>query len=666
MLNSIFQKRARRREYLPLTKEQVETNRSPDKKWSVVKSLLMLLIMSQSQAYAHHEGNGADAAFEEQLAAAGARSIVSCYAVMSQEVYYPHEGGKQLCDGNQGSQSVASRDNRNNMNAWYVLEKPANVGHLLRFWQRTSPDGKRRELAIANRGSDDGGDWVRDGQSQLPAVSPKNNAISNMASNGQIPNINRGKFEPGFHSRVMNIAPYIDDYLKRLEDWQSRDSERRIGVKVVGHSLGAAISSQVGTYVANRYWTRSDRDVEIIAYSSPKAMTKKMAAAVRNAASTCNFNVHIFNNSKDVVTKLPVGAHQIYGDTHIDSNPPEHCIYQGGYTTSVGAQGGYYKKTTGIGSWVSERVKGGSGLTFILNRHGLAQWTLGDPDEHLTKTANATAAGWFPHHELGADNPSTIARRLGSTEGTFIASLESAHGKYVKAKKKGGRNVMADTSRRRTNARFRFVPDTHDCVRHGTAVTLSTIDSTRHFLRANNGNVDARLLGTIDADDSMSFTVINHTSRSGCIKENDQISLQAYDGRHVVAEPDGRLLANRDNIGAWEKFHVRSVYNSTHMEDYNLDLGGGGEGRVVTVEAQHPVHNNGVFYNLSHGEGVPVFGSNNSYKHYSLMNGWALYYYEGNNYTGQHYCYDSTSGTVPSSIRYRINSARVYVGACYD
>ncbi|GEM_PF-7086761 len=665
MPKCIFQKTTRR-EYLPLTKEQVQTNRSPDRKWSVVKSLLVLSIMSQSQAYAHHEGgNGADSAFEEQLAAARARSIVSCYSEMSQEAYDPYEGGATLC-ADTGS-GLISRDTRNFMGTWHVLQKPDNYEEFLRFWQRTSPDGKRRELAIANRGSASGGDWLRDFQSGTPAVRPKNNAISDMASNPQIPNIMLGKFEPGFHNRTMNIAPYIAPYLEELEDWQSRDSERRIGVKVVGHSLGAAISTQVGTYVANRYWTRADRDVEIIAYSSPKATSKTMAAAIRNAAASCNFNVHVFNNSKDAVTAAPPLAAQIYGDTHVDIDPPEHCKYSGGYTASVGAQGGYFKKTTGVVGYVKQRATDLTGVTFALNRHGLPQWTLGDPDEHLTITGDAIAASWFPHHELGAENPTAIARRLGSTEGTFIASLLGHHGKYVKAKKKGGSDVMADTLKTRTNARFRFVPDNHDCVRHGTPVTISTIDSTRHFLRAVNGNVDARILGTIDSDDSMGFTVINHTSRNGCIKENDQISLQAYDGRHVVAEPDGRLLANRDNIGAWEKFRIKKLRGATDMEDYNLDLGGGGEGRVVSLEAQHPVHNNGVFYNLGHGEGVPVFGSNNSYKHFSLQDGWVLYYYEGNNYSGERYCYDSTSGTVPSSIRYRINSARVYVGeGCYD
>jgi hypothetical protein len=119
-------------------------------------------------------------------------------------------------------------------------------------------------------------------------------------------------------------------------------------------------------------------------------------------------------------------------------------------------------------------------------------------------------------------------------------------------------------------------------------------------------------------------------------------------------------------MGPWEKFRVRNVRDSIDMEDHNLDVGGGGEGLAVRVNFKDPTRNSKVRYNLRHGTGVAKLGRLIANGHSELQDGWVLYYYEDENYSGKRYCFDS-NGKIPRYLRSRINSARVYVGeGCYD
>jgi len=51
------------------------------------------------------------------------------------------------------------------------------------------------------------------------------------------------------------------------------------------------------------------------------------------------------------------------------------------------------------------------------------------------------------------------------------------------------------------------------------------------------------------------------------LKMNDLISLKSHHGKYLVAEADGRLNANRDRIGSWEKFTILDPNNTASTRE---------------------------------------------------------------------------------------------------
>lgn len=489
--------------------------------------------------------------------------ITSCYARLAQIAYESPANATRLCNSSQ------SKDNRNGMGAWefHTSWQPttASQAAILQIWQRTS--AARVEIAIVLRGSSSFGDWVQDLKSQgFIAQTAQDNAISNLSSNLRLPNTGGlRRFHAGFIARANNLAPVIDQRL----DWAEAPANlqgRDLGVKVVGHSLGAAAATIVGTYVANRYWDNpSARDVEVFAYNSPMATNGDMAYMIRNAGSYCRFNVHVFNNSADVVSMVPTPARHIYSGVKINYDPPEGCRYEGHYTAHFGRQ----DDSEGLSGWVWNKIASANPISFALNRHAISQWILEESTSHIARTDLEVAERWLPDRDIGSNSTPHNNTRPDSVEGVFTAMLISDHFKFVTAEGNGGGDVTSNRTTGSTWERFRFIPENPNCVEHGDHVVLATTGSNgEFFFRANAGRLDARATAAT-LDQRSSFTLLNHTSQTGCLREWDSISLRAHDGRYVSAQPGGAMLVDRTVLGPWEEFSVYDPHNIIPRGGYN-------------------------------------------------------------------------------------------------
>jgi len=64
------------------------------------------------------------------------------------------------------------------------------------------------------------------------------------------------------------------------------------------------------------------------------------------------------------------------------------------------------------------------------------------------------------------------------------------------------------------------------------------------------------------------------------LKMNDLISLKSYHGKYLVAEADGRLNANRDQVGPWEKFTILDPNNTASTREVRY-------GDVISLRSYH-------------------------------------------------------------------------------
>ena len=147
------------------------------------------------------------------------------------------------------------------------------------------------------------------------------------------------KANAGFYARVENLAPAVHAKLQELDNWLAADrANRSIGVKLSGHSLGAAAASIASYYVANRYLNEAKADVELFAFNSPVIANTDLAKDINQRASTCNYNIHIFNNHADIVSKIPRPgqAIELLSESHNPGNQfaDEECQYVKGVRVS--------------------------------------------------------------------------------------------------------------------------------------------------------------------------------------------------------------------------------------------------------------------------------------------------------------------------------------------
>lgn len=500
------------------------------------------------------------------------KRIVSCYARLAQAAYETPTSGQIECN------TAQIADNRNGMAAgWRFYDnwqpETASQRAILQFWRRSS--GTREELAIVLRGTDmtNMGDIVQDLKSQgFLAQTAQDNAISMLSTSMKLPNTGGfRRFHSGFIARANNLSPTISGALARVEDI-AVENNRTLGVRITGHSLGAAAATIVSTYVADRFWDKPGTiDVEGFAFNSPMATNGDMAYMIRNAASYCRFNLHVFNNVRDVVSQVPIPARHIYSGVKITNNPPEGCRYEGQYTAHFGRQ----DDSEGLGGWIWNKIASANPIAFALNRHAVNQWILGVSTAHIDLADPEVAARWFPDRDIGGRNPAAQDnRRLGAAEGVFTASLRSNHSRFLSAENNGNYEVTASRTVADDWERFRFIPDDPDCARHGDHVLIATTGSWgEYFFRAEGGRLDARATAST-LDERASFTLINHTSQSGCIKNGDVISLRSSRGYYLSApQPTSNdasaITVNRLQIGNWERFTITGIHNIIARSNYN-------------------------------------------------------------------------------------------------
>jgi len=93
------------------------------------------------------------------------------------------------------------------------------------------------------------------------------------------------------------------------------------------------------------------------------------------------------------------------------------------------------------------------------------------------------------------------------------------------------------------------------------------------------------------------FTILdpNNTASTREVKYGDTISLRSYHGKYVVAEADGRANANRDAIGEWEKWTILDPNNPSSRaiipDDGKIALKSF-HGKYMVAEANHTVNAN--------------------------------------------------------------------------
>lgn len=487
------------------------------------------------------------------------KKIVSCYAELAGAVY---EDSQELyaC---RGTTATSSQDPRNGMGRWERTWPYDLFEQHLDVWQRISSDGTLKEMAFVYRGSVDVQDWLRNADSQLqPSERPMDLYISNLGSSPTIINYT-AKFAKGFLDRVADLDSDVNFHLAYLEAWQAANPNGRIGVKVAGHSLGAAAATIAGLYIADRFHFRDDAYVEVFAFNSPKVANLQMQYQYRRAATSCKFNLHVFNNADDVVSAVPSDLnrphdrlYQISGHyPSSDPFPSADCAHLSAFSSDPELFKGihfprlYNHWFKNIADPVGE---------YILEKHAWQQWVLEQSGqsylETLQSATDPVASKWIALTPIGGEQVS-VPERSDTRSGSLTANLYSnSHNRYLRAKHGGGSDVRADRSSPGTHERFELIPGNNRCIRHGSSIIIKTHSGGHYFRATTSGGLDAR---AGEPKNWETFSVINHTSEYGCIKYNDVISLRAHTGKYVVAESGGTAKADRAAIGPWEKFTVR-------------------------------------------------------------------------------------------------------------
>jgi len=133
-------------------------------------------------------------------------------------------------------------------------------------------------------------------------------------------------------------------------------------------------------------------------------------------------------------------------------------------------------------------------------------------------------------------------------------AFKSAHNKYLVAESNGGGDVNANRSAIGSWETFNMaLLSAGTCITHGSQVAVLT--QAGYYLRATSGgDLDAKAsaIGSWEV-----FTLVNHSNNSGCLANNQLVSLQSAHNKYVVAESNGDANANRGAIGSWEKFTVQ-------------------------------------------------------------------------------------------------------------
>jgi hypothetical protein len=289
--------------------------------------------------------------------AARNRSIVACYAHLNDILYNPElriDGKIRECAAD------FHNDSRLDMQSWnYDRSHSAGSLRLDVYHRETSYDAEngipanappisnymtnvRREILFVLRGTSEKIDWANNVNAGLDSMyiegRPLDELVTGLANFSKSPNYG---YKVGYNrnysirylsveARVYNgwddyfqqnlVAPNlgtiesaIEDALTIEEQWLATSGLiphfKSLGIKITGHSLGAAASQLLGLILHKRYHDKAVEnpafdsvDVEVIAFDPPALGNIDLSVDLQRLINDApNYNVHIFANTSDGV-----------------------------------------------------------------------------------------------------------------------------------------------------------------------------------------------------------------------------------------------------------------------------------------------------------------------------------------------------------------------------
>lgn len=277
------------------------------------------------------------------------RRILYCYAEAMDWSYIRDTNITELCS------SDDAQDHRNGMREWKFDAQPGINSKLyqrLSYWDRSKTVGSstRRELLIVLRGTEGAVDLTTDAFSQGPTKTINVQTLLGTFSNDDWEYVSgRPLMLNGFRSRYIDTVNAISRRIKELERWQQEDPHNyHVGIKIVGHSLGAVEAEMVGHMIARRFSKISNGsanfDVEVLAFNPPLVGNKTFAEGIYKASTRCRYNVIEISNTDDIIYSLPTGNFTtVYHVKDKDFEPvdPNHhvCKYGGSIKDSFSNRG---------------------------------------------------------------------------------------------------------------------------------------------------------------------------------------------------------------------------------------------------------------------------------------------------------------------------------------
>ena len=175
----------------------------------------------------------------------------------------------------------------------------------------------------------------------------------------------------------------------------------------------------------------------------------------------------------------------------------------------------------------------------------------GSPVYHTAKTTVSSDVGG---NNLYLSAPQAWDVATVSTTEIDVAFKGEKYSKYVRAKSNGGSGVVADRTSVGSHETFTMIGlDSSGCIVDGDQVLIET-GGGYYFKSYDNEKLKAN---TTQTGSTETFTLKNHTDSTGCLANNDIISLKTTQGKYIAAKSDGSCDADKDTISTKTKFKVK-------------------------------------------------------------------------------------------------------------
>jgi len=318
---------------LPVAEKQTSKVKPPDKYSAVLKTLLVISVMVQSQIASAFD-SGPVASVQDE-------AIVACYARYAKIAYLPDKRLKSLPDCDRRfspNEKVPFRFIKTLAVADTMdfLEKGNNLDFYFR--ERTDDEHTKRQLLIAFRGTGSAIDLWTDARTQTrlskAIYDPESNVAEDLELSGVFGNKSGGPYEGaafpgGFYDRGKKHHLQIRDFLRLSEFWRDDKPEKRsLEVIITGHSLGASSSQVMGLWLMDRFEKKRraggpETKVEVFGFNSPKTanLTTQMMVKKLLDENAGRYRIHLFLNAVDAVSRIPGITNKRYYHTvdHEDS-----------------------------------------------------------------------------------------------------------------------------------------------------------------------------------------------------------------------------------------------------------------------------------------------------------------------------------------------------------